>query len=32
VMGCSIGTVKTQMSRALAALARRLPDSIGVTK
>jgi RNA polymerase sigma-70 factor (ECF subfamily) len=32
VMGCSIGTVKTQMSRALAALARTLPASIGVTK
>ncbi len=32
VMGCSVGTVKTQMSRALAALARRLPDSVGVTK
>jgi RNA polymerase sigma-70 factor (ECF subfamily) len=32
VMGCSIGSVKTHMSRALAALARRLPDSIGVTK
>jgi len=32
VMGCSIGTVKTQMSRALAALARKLPDSIGVTE
>ncbi|MBN1506251.1 MAG: sigma-70 family RNA polymerase sigma factor [Sedimentisphaerales bacterium] len=31
-MGCSLGTVKTQMSRALAALARTLPDSIGVTK
>ncbi len=31
-MGCSIGAVKTHMSRALAALARRLPDSIGVTK
>jgi RNA polymerase sigma-70 factor (ECF subfamily) len=31
-MGCSVGTVKTQMSRALAALARTLPDSIGVTK
>lgn len=29
-MGCSVGTVKTQMSRALATLARRLPDSIGV--
>jgi RNA polymerase sigma-70 factor (ECF subfamily) len=32
VMGCSLGTVKTQMSRALAALAQRLPDSISVTK
>ena len=32
VMGCSIGSVKTHMSRALAALARKLPDSIGVTK
>jgi len=32
VMGCSLGTVKTQMSRALATLARRLPDSISVTK
>jgi RNA polymerase sigma-70 factor (ECF subfamily) len=32
VMGCSIGTVKTQMSRALAALARTLPASISVTK
>jgi RNA polymerase sigma-70 factor (ECF subfamily) len=32
VMGCSVGTVKTQMSRALGTLARRLPDSIGVTK
>ncbi|HNY79747.1 MAG: sigma-70 family RNA polymerase sigma factor [Sedimentisphaerales bacterium] len=32
VMGCSLGTVKTQMSRALATLARRLPESIGVTK
>ena len=32
VMGCSLGTVKTQMSRALAALARKLPDSISVTK
>jgi RNA polymerase sigma-70 factor (ECF subfamily) len=31
-LGCSVGTVKTQMSRALATLARRLPDSIGVTK
>ena len=31
-MGCSIGTVKTQMSRALATLAKRLPDSVGVTK
>ena len=32
VMGCSIGTVKTQMSRALARLAQRLPDAISVTK
>lgn len=32
VLGCSVGTVKTQMSRALGTLARRLPDSIGVTK
>jgi RNA polymerase sigma-70 factor (ECF subfamily) len=32
VMGCSIGSVKTHMSRALAALARKLPDSISVTK
>jgi len=32
VMGCSLGTVKTQMSRALTALARALPDSVGVTK
>jgi len=32
VLGCSVGTVKTQMSRALATLARRLPDSVGVTK
>ncbi|UCG59078.1 MAG: sigma-70 family RNA polymerase sigma factor [Phycisphaerales bacterium] len=26
VLGCSVGTVKTQMSRALQTLARRLPD------
>jgi RNA polymerase sigma-70 factor (ECF subfamily) len=32
VMGCSVGAVKTQMSRALATLAKRLPDSIGVTE
>jgi len=32
VMGCTVGTVKTQMSRALASLARRLPDSLSVTK
>lgn len=32
VLGCSIGTVKTQMSRALGTLARRLPDSVSVTK
>jgi len=31
VMGCSIGTVKTQMSRALATLARKLPDCVSVT-
>ncbi|OHB67675.1 MAG: hypothetical protein A2Y76_12960 [Planctomycetes bacterium RBG_13_60_9] len=31
-MGCSIGAVKTQMSRALAKLARKLPDSVGVTQ
>jgi RNA polymerase sigma-70 factor (ECF subfamily) len=31
-LGCSVGSVKTHMSRALAALARTLPDSIGVTK
>jgi len=32
IMGCSIGAVKTHMSRALGTLARRLPDSIGVIK
>jgi len=32
VLGCSVGSVKTQMSRALGTLAKRLPDSIGVTK
>jgi RNA polymerase sigma-70 factor (ECF subfamily) len=31
-MGCSVGAVKTQMSRALAKLARRLPDSVDVTQ
>jgi RNA polymerase sigma-70 factor (ECF subfamily) len=31
-LGCSVGAVKTQMSRALATLAQRLPDSIGATK
>jgi RNA polymerase sigma-70 factor (ECF subfamily) len=31
-LGCSVGAVKTQMSRALAKLARRLPDSVDVTK
>ncbi len=31
-MGCTVGTVKTQMSRALAALAKKLPDSVGVIK
>jgi RNA polymerase sigma-70 factor (ECF subfamily) len=32
ILGCSVGTVKTQMSRALGTLARRLPDSFSVTK
>jgi len=32
VMGCTVGTVKTQMSRALATLSRRLSDSLSVTK
>jgi RNA polymerase sigma-70 factor, ECF subfamily len=32
VLGCSVGAVKTQMSRALATLAQRLPDSIGAAK
>ena len=32
VLDCSVGTVKTQISRALARLARQLPDSISVTK
>ena len=32
VMGCSIGTVKTQMYRALRTLAQRLPDISGVLK
>ncbi len=31
-LGCSVGAVKTQMSRALAKLARRLPDSVDVTQ
>jgi RNA polymerase sigma-70 factor (ECF subfamily) len=30
-LGCSVGSVKTQMSRALAKLAQRLPDSVDVT-
>jgi RNA polymerase sigma-70 factor, ECF subfamily len=30
-LGCSVGAVKTQMSRALAKLAQRLPDSVDVT-
>jgi RNA polymerase sigma-70 factor (ECF subfamily) len=32
VMGCSLGTVKTQMYRALHTLARTLPDIAGVAK
>ncbi len=32
VLGCSTGTVKVQMSRALRTLARRLPDVSGVVK
>ena len=32
VMGCSVGTVKTQMYRALRTLARRLPRLGGETK
>jgi len=31
-LNCSVGAVKTHMSRALATLAQRLPDSIGATK
>jgi RNA polymerase sigma-70 factor (ECF subfamily) len=31
-LDCSIGTVKTQMFRALRTLAQRLPDISGVTK
>ncbi len=30
-LGCSVGSVKTQVSRALAKLARMLPDSVDVT-
>jgi len=32
VMGCSTGTVKVQMSRALRTLAQRLPDISGGAK
>ncbi len=32
VLGCSLGTVKMQMSRAMRTLARRLPDISGVAK
>ncbi|MHC4743192.1 MAG: RNA polymerase sigma factor [Planctomycetota bacterium] len=32
VLGCSTGTVKVQMSRALRTLARKLPDVSGVAK
>ncbi|MHC4143818.1 MAG: RNA polymerase sigma factor [Planctomycetota bacterium] len=31
-LDCSIGTVKTQMFRALRTLAQRLPDTSGVAK
>jgi RNA polymerase sigma-70 factor (ECF subfamily) len=31
-LNCSVGTVKTQMFRALRTLAQRLPDVSGVTK
>ena len=32
ILGCSVGTVKTQMYRALKSLAQRLPDISGVAK
>jgi RNA polymerase sigma-70 factor (ECF subfamily) len=32
VLGCSVGTVKTQMYRALKSLSQRLPDISGVAK
>ena len=32
VLGCSVGTVKTQMFRALRTLAQRLPDVSGIAK
>jgi RNA polymerase sigma-70 factor (ECF subfamily) len=32
VLGCSVGTVKTQMYRALKTLSKRLPDISGVAK
>ena len=32
VLGCSVGTVKTQMCRALKTLTQRLPDMSGVAK
>jgi RNA polymerase sigma-70 factor (ECF subfamily) len=32
VLGCTVGTVKTHMYRALSTLARRLPDVSGETK
>ena len=31
-LGCSVGAVKTQVSRALTKLARQLPDSVDVTE
>ena len=32
VLGCSVGTVKTQMYRALRTLAQKLPEHSGETK
>ncbi|TKJ34097.1 MAG: RNA polymerase subunit sigma-70 [Planctomycetes bacterium B3_Pla] len=32
ILGCSVGTVKTQISRALRTLAHKLPDVLGIEK